>query len=400
MTRYLVSTVRRRCPPTEPSGYIYLLNNEKEEVIQRSTIIEPLFRELDTNPRGGMRGAKGIAVRPDQIALANFSMIFRYDPQWNLLGVITHPCCAGVHDILFQDGYLWVAAARTDLLLKFDLGGRLLHYDDMRHPSPAKRSLGWSAPVLLDDGIIRSGKMDFRHPLQVEKETYDRAHVNSVCFLNGGDRLVSLGFVFNENFAVLLRLKILLIRWGIWTALQSANRFFRQALGRRPKTTDQSLVFRPARAQSALVRVNESGQRVLAYKIRGVSAPSHSLLSMPDGTVVYLNTSEGTVLHFDPIANEILSNNRVAEGGFLRGVTLDSRNRLLIGNRNELITYDWRNGVVVKRWAISRDDNEAVYDIKTLPPHFHDPPRSFMEHFQRQTGFENTEPFLHRWKRE
>ncbi len=121
---------------------------------------------------------------------------------------------------------------------------------------------------------------------------------------------------------------------------------------------------------------------------------------MPDGTVVYLNTSEGTVLHFDPIANEILSNNRVAEGGFLRGVTLDSRNRLLIGNRNELITYDWRNGVVVKRWAISRDDNEAVYDIKTLPPHFHDPPRSFMEHFQRQTGFENTEPFLHRWKRE
>ena len=79
MTTLIVSTIRRKCPPTQPSGYIYIIDLEKEAVIQQSNIVEPAFREVDDNPRGGLRGGKGIAVRDDQIAIANFSMIFRYD---------------------------------------------------------------------------------------------------------------------------------------------------------------------------------------------------------------------------------------------------------------------------------------------------------------------------------
>ena len=98
-TRFLISTVRRHTPPEEPSGYIYLVDYAARQVVQRCSIIEPAFREEDDNPRGGMRGGKGISVRPDQIALANFSRIVRYDPQWNILGEISHPSCAGIHDI-------------------------------------------------------------------------------------------------------------------------------------------------------------------------------------------------------------------------------------------------------------------------------------------------------------
>jgi hypothetical protein len=59
MTTLLVSTVRRHTPSDEPSGYIYAVDLEKSQVVQRSSIIEPAYREVDDNPRGGMRGSKG-----------------------------------------------------------------------------------------------------------------------------------------------------------------------------------------------------------------------------------------------------------------------------------------------------------------------------------------------------
>jgi hypothetical protein len=121
MTRLLVTSIRRHTPHTEPSGFVYLIDAEKGRVLQRSTMLEPAYRAADTNPRGGMRGGRGISVRPDQIAIANASVIYRYDPQWNLLGIISHPSAAAIHDIHFHEERLWLTAARNDLVMQFDL---------------------------------------------------------------------------------------------------------------------------------------------------------------------------------------------------------------------------------------------------------------------------------------
>lgn len=386
MNRYIVSTVRRHCPPDEPSGYVYIVDPEARRVIQRSAILEPLFRELDANPRGGMRGGKGIGVRPDQIAMANFSMIFRYDPEWRFLGAITHPSCAGIHDILFDGDGLWAAAARADLLVRFDLDGRLTRHHYLREPSDAVNALGWSAPVLLNHEIINRGRIDFRHPRSVEKETYDRAHLNSLCRLAGGDLLVSLGFVFDARFAGLLRLKIRLIQWGVWPALKAANKALRRGLGRSGKNMDQSLVVKPAQARSALVRILPSGERRLSLELSRITAPSHSLLALGDDTVIYLNTTNGELLHIEPYAGQTLSSTPVAENGFLRGVTKINERRLLVGSRGELIVFDLPACRVSDRFSITADPNEAVYDIKPLPEHYTLPPASFAEDFTHQTG--------------
>lgn len=386
MPLFIVSTVRRRCPADEPSGYIYVVDPHQRRVVQRSSIVEPLYRELDNNPRGGMRGGKGISVRPDQIALANFSFIQRYDPQWNLLGVITHPSCAGIHDIFFDSDSLWVAAARADLLMQFSLVGTLMDYIYLRQPSPAIEQLGWQPPVLLDEEQILNGRIDFRHPQSVEKETYDRAHVNSLCRLPDGDLLVSLGFVFDDQYASLLRLKIRLIQWGIWPALKALNRGMQRALGKKQKNMDQNLVVKPAKAQSAIVRITQSGERSLILKMNHITAPSHSLLALEDGSVVYLNTTDGTVLHIDPHNGRVLSTTQVATGGFLRGVTPLDERRLLVGNRGEIIVFDLPARTLQDRILLTNDPNEAVYDIKELPAHYALPPLSFSEHFTRQTG--------------
>jgi hypothetical protein len=386
MTRFLVSTVRRRCPPDEPSGYIYVVDVQKCQVLQRCSIVEPRYRELDNNPRGGMRGAKGISVRPDQIALANFSFIARYDPQWNLLGTIEHPSCAGVHDIQFDGEALWVAAARADLLLRFNLNAELEDFIYLRQPSPAISELGWKPPVLLDREHIFQGKTDFRHPLNVEKETYDRAHVNSLCRLPSGDLLVSLGFVFDDQYASLLRVKNQLIRWRIWPILKSLNRGVRRALGKKGRNMDQNLVVKPAKAQSAIVRISPSGERSLALKLKDITAPSHSLLALKEGSVIYLNTTNGNLLHIDPLTSQVLSSTPIATAGFLRGVTRLDKNRLLVGSRGELITFNLAGKAVEERQPLTSDPNEAVYDIKELPEHYALPPLSFAEHFASQTG--------------
>jgi hypothetical protein len=384
MPTFLVSTVRRRCPPEEPSGYLYAIDLPEGRVIQRSSIVEPLYRDLDTNPRGGMRGSKGIAVRPDQIALANFSRIFRYDPQWKLLGTISHPSCAGIHDILWEGDSLWAAGARADLLLRFGQAGELEEHMYLRRPSPAIHELGWKAPVLMSEHDIRRGSLDLRHPLNIDKETYDRAHLNSVCRLSDGRRIVSLGFVFDEKFANLLHLKIRLIRLGVWPLVKQVNRLAGRVMGKKTTNMDQNLAYKPAQACSALVELSEDGRHRLLLRLDGVTAPSHSLLALDDDTLIYLNTTRGDIVHFDPAAKRVLSQTHIADKGFLRGVTKLDNEHLLVGSRGEIITFHLPSKQVAERLTYTQDAEEAVYDIKELPGHYGLPPLSLGEDFEAQ----------------
>lgn len=379
--RFLVSTVRRHCPPDEHSGYIYLLDHSRKKILQRSEMVEPWYRELDTNPRGGMRGAKGISVCPSQnyVALSNFSMIFLYDSSWKLLKAITHPLCAGVHDIAFRENALWVTAARTDLLLKFDLEGNLLRHFYLRAFSEITTALKWSAPILLDEETIDHNKVDFRHPLQVEKEEYDRAHVNSLCFLNNGDILISMGFIFDERFANLLRLKKSLISWGFWKRVRRINNWLSHALRVKQKNVDQQLVVKPARAKSAIVRLTPDNRGKVILILENVTAPSHSLLNLWDERVIYLNTSEGEIINFEPERGGILSKVRITNQGFLRGVTTLNKDTILVGNCGEIITFDLKTNKAIESWLISQDPHEAIFDIKPCPSHFSILPQSLAD---------------------
>ena len=389
MTALLVTTIRRHTPFTEPSGYIYLVDLEKKAVLQRSEMIEPSFREVDNNPRGGMRGSRGIAIRQDQIAIANASLIFRYDPQWNLLGFITHPSMAAIHDIAFQGDTLWATAARTDLVFQFDLSGNLLRHHYMRDPSPALRSLNWKPPILLQPDGIRKGEVDFRDPRTHQEETYDRAHVNSICFPENGDIYVSMGLVVGVQFAALLRLKSWLLKHGVWSRLLAANRWVRRAL-RMQKNVHSDLVVQPAKGHSAVVRLSADGNHRLALLVENTTVPSHSLFVLPDQTMIFLNTTAGVVLHFQPDNGQVFSSTKVTDG-FLRGVTQIGQGRLLMGSKGELIDFDLPNCRVNATMRITQDADEAVYDIKVLPSHYAMPPLSFEQHFADTVGFKAEE---------
>jgi hypothetical protein len=396
MERFLITTIRRHTPFTEPSGYIYVLDAKNQQVLQRSDMIEPAYREVDTNPRGGMRGSRGISVEGDRIAIANASVVYLYNPQWNLQGIISHPSAAAIHDIHFHGGTLWAAAARNDLLMQFDLNGRLLNHYYLRKPSPGTRALNWQPRILLTPETVRNGAIEFRDPRTHDEETYDHAHANSLCFLPNGDMLASLGLVLNTSFSTLLRIKARLVRAGVWPRLLAANRQIRTAL-RLKKNVHSDLVLQPARAKSAVFRIAPDGAHDLVLALSGATVPSHSLLALPDETVIYLNTTAGSVVHFSPETGQVQSETRITEG-FLRGVAPFANGKFLMGSKNEVITFDVNGLKVIDTFKISEDKNESVYDIKALPDHFDMPPESFEDHFVQSTGLKGEDLPTHGYK--
>ena len=389
MTRLLVTTIRRHTPPTVPSGFIYLVDAEKQRVLKRCQITEPAFREVDTNPRGGMRGSRGISIQGDQIVVANASVIFRYDNHWDLRSIISHPSMAAIHDVQFEDSTLWVTSARNDLVFQYDARGSLLRHFYLRDPSPANRQLEWNPTLLLDADSIRTGGLEFRDPRTHEEETFDHAHVNSVCFLEDGTTLVSLGLVLNTSFSTLLRIKSRLVKAGLWPRLLQINRQMRSML-RMKKNPHSDLVVQPARARSAIYRLAPDGAHSLVLALDGITVPSHSLMTLPDQTVTYLNTTAGEVVHFDPKDGRLLSSTKITDG-FLRGACRLPDGKLLFGSKRELLTFDLKNRQVLQNTFITEDSNESVYDIKILPDTFDDPPDSFEDHFRQAAGFSGAE---------
>jgi hypothetical protein len=382
--RMIVTTTKRHVGPDEPSGYIYVVDLERGMVLQRSQIIEAPFRERDSNPRGGLRGAKGIAVREDQIAIANPSLIFRYDPAWNLLGTITHPSCAAIHDIALQGDALWVTSSRTDALFQFDLDGRLIQHDYLRVSTRKIKGLAWDAPPSLGEGQLIEGGIDFRDPSTHRAEVYDRAHVNSVCILPQGERLVSLGQVISGRYAGWVRVKNVLIRHNVWPWMLDVNRRISAALHLR-KDMHSDLIARPAKAYSAVVRFSPDGDSAVPLIVPDVTAPCHTLLPLFDGTVIYLNTNSGSVVRFDPIDGEVISTIRVTQG-FLRGAAPIDEKTLVVGSGTSLLVYGLDERRVAARIRLSPEANEFTFAIAPLPAHFSLPPESFRRHLADSTG--------------
>jgi hypothetical protein len=397
MTVLLVSTIRRHAPLEEPSGYLYALDVEKEQVLRRCPIIEPPFREYNSNPRGGTRGSRGIAFWPEQVAITNFSMVFRFSRRWELQGLMTHRSCSGIHDIYPQEDGLWVTSTSNDLLMYFNLAGELVEHYYLRKPAAALKKLGWKPPLLFSAEDVRSGKREFRNPGTFDLVTYDGAHVNSVCKLSNGDLLVSLGLVVGAQYSNLLRVKHFLVQRGLWTHFLEINRRVSSLLHLKSKM-NTSLVAQPARGKSAVVRIgrdhkgngspiaasisgaastsgaaSSSGAVNVGLVLPEMTAPSHSLLLLPDESGIYLNTSQGEVVHFEPFTGKPLSVTKVTDG-FLRGVAHLPDHRLVMGSKNELIRFDLSECRVAQRMHYSQDVNEAVFAVQVLPEGFDLPP--------------------------
>jgi WD40 repeat protein len=380
LSRVLVSTSKRYTSVDQLSGHLVTFDLDNQKVVRVSEIIEPPYREENPNPRGGLRGLKGISIQGNRIALASVSTIFFYDEKWNPIDYIWHPSCAGIHDIALQGDRIWATSSRNDLLICLDMLGNLLEFFDTRTFAPLLNLPKWHPKNLLSKSQIQNGAVDFRDPRTHSEVLADSSHINSLAFMPNGDLLVSCGLLKDQSHLLLFSIKFWLDRKGAWSKIIELNKLLRQTFFRQVKNRHNAdLVIQPAKGYSAILRISKDKEVRPCMIFDNATVPAHSVRVLHDGTAVYLKTSNGELVHFEPGSGKIISTTVIGEI-FLRGARELPDGTLLLGDGNKIIRFDLQSRKSLSVNLISDNPSEAVFDFCLLPDHFDLPPESFVSH--------------------
>lgn len=361
----------------EPSGRLLVLDLEQGNVIRSCEIFEPPYREKDPNPRGGFRGLKGMSIDGDIIALANSSTVFLYDKQWCPLNYFWHPSCAGIHDIKLLDQSIWVTCSRNDLLIDFDFEGNIVKYYDLRRYYQSDKSQDLKVSPFLSEKDVFAGKINFRDPSTHDPAVTDLMHVNSLAFLND-DILVSCGLLRKVDNFYLHKLNDLLKRTFLKKLIPSLIYLFKNLLSQRKGNHFEATPVTKEKTQSLIIKLTAKGETAKCLAVDGCKVPSHSIRILNDRTGIYLDSTTGNLIHFNPETNQVLSSNKIGRA-FLRGARELPDGCLLLGDHNDLIHYDLYGNKVLSRINLTKNPAEAVFDIELLPEGFKLPPESFVK---------------------
>lgn len=318
--RFLVSTICRGSRPGEACGHLYVVDPERG-VESACPVPPPPYLHREPNPRGGIRGGRGLAAGGDTVYVANGAGVLRFDRSWRRLAQIGHPWCGNVHDVAVHDGRLWVCSTANDALAAFDPAGRLADLIDLR---PAARIPG-------DRRRFRAG-IDYRDPAGYQLARSDRLHANGIGFDADGAPLVTLGLVEADE----------------------------PGRPRRGMTARRGMI---ARADGCGAPITVA---------HGAAAPIHNVAPGAGGALLTLDTGAGAlrILRPDGAAAASLTLAPPAPRGFLRGLCRAGGGRLLVGDRNRLLIVDLDAGRTTRAITLSASVREAVYAIAPLPAGF------------------------------
>jgi hypothetical protein len=314
--RVAVSTICRGSQPWEPSGHLYVVDLERG-VLGSCEVPPAPCLEREPNPRGGIRGGRGLAADGDTLYVANGAEVLRFDRAWRPLGTISHPWCGNVHDIAVHDERLWVCSTANDALAVFDQAGGLTDLIDLR-----------PAALLAGDGARFAAVVDYRDPAGYEAAESNLLHANGIGFDATGVPLVSLGRSEAEE-------------------------------GGSPR----GLIARADGLAAPLPVADD------------VPVPTHNVVPMPDGTLLSLDSGAGTLLVLRPDGTVVrcLTLAPPAPHGFLRGLCPAGGDRVLVGERNRLLVVDLNAGAptpTIGSFVLAESPRESVYAIALLPEEF------------------------------
>ena len=114
------TVVRESIRGKQKTGYIYDIDWDALKVRTSLAVPDPSYPESDDNPRGGVRGGRGVAVTKDGILVANYDTVYTYDDEWNQLDSYSHPLFIGTHEVDWDGRHLYMAATGIDVVLRYD----------------------------------------------------------------------------------------------------------------------------------------------------------------------------------------------------------------------------------------------------------------------------------------
>jgi hypothetical protein len=385
-TRLAITTIVRGAPLGVPSGYLRIVDLDSGAQHPPVPLPDAHHRARDTNPRGGLRGGRGIAATADRLAVAVNDRILVLDRGWQLCAVLSHRWMGGLHDLAADEAGIWATCADNDLLLRLDWDGRLRDHWHWRTDRRLRRGLGHGWLPKFERWT------DHRDPLGGGLRI-DFGHLNAVA-IDGDRLLVGLGMVRTPAslWWPLARERGLraATRVGLNRPAQAAVARWRAspaaAIGRRQghgPSGPATLELEPEGAAPggwtwALVELSPNGRRPRATLVaRHPCGPRPAHNAVPCGDLVAVNDSPGSrVLGVDRRTGQIARSVALpGEFRFPRGLVRLADGRLVVGTQlpASLQIVDLERERIDECLLLDDDRGEATYALAAVPEGFADP---------------------------
>ena len=360
-SRIIATSIVRHAGLEQASGFVRIVDVEGRRILSKSATPESVYRVKDTNPRGGLRGARGIGVCKDKLVIANSERLFVFDSTWKLVGEITHPLMGEIHEILVEEDGIWVTCTGADLLLKVDWQGKISHVWEWRQHDQLVEALGFSEVPRVDRAV------DYRDPESARDSVRNLVHLNAVTRAPYGI-LLSFGRILSPGMYRRRQIESLVGRL--------AKRIGFERLS-PPSLWAASLTGNGVRGStSAMVHVGENGRTSVLSTEQSASVPNHNVVQWEDQLVRNDSNSNQVVIH--PLEERSGRERRIkipGRKGFLRGLVQLHDSTFLIGNQNpaSICRVDVESEGV-SPIDLEGEPRESVFALCRVPSNFSDPP--------------------------
>ena len=356
--RIAVTSAVRHAGSADFSGFFRVVELDSGRELAKTPIPESAWRADDPNPRGGVRGAKGVSAHGERLVVANSERLFVFDTSWSLVAEITHPLMGAVHDVLAAEDGIWVTCSACDLLLKVGWQGDLRETWSWRSRPELASLLGFESLPAFDREI------DHRDPRVAQQGVHNLIHLNAVAPTDGGlllmfGRIVDPGLVRQRlRKAAIARV---LARIGISRPLST-----------KPTPVPASTI--PG-SSFAIVELAGDGTPSVILHRGGTTVPNHNVAAL-GSEVVYLDSNGGRLVVVGRDGVERTAVSIPGSPSFARGLARIDERTFLVGSQAPLAIYavDVDTGAVVESVELEGAPNESVYALEIVPDAFAAPP--------------------------
>jgi hypothetical protein len=343
LRRVVVTTCVRGALIEEVSARLHVLDLAEDGVSFVTPVPESIWRAEDPNPRGGVRGAKGVSVHGDRLVLGNAEHLFLFDTSWRLVARFSHNLLGGLHDILAEEEGIWVTCVRSDSVALIGWDGQLVDWWSPRIDRNLRKRLELGRTPGVDLEI------DYRDP-RAGDAARSSVDLNGVT-RGGGGLLLCFG-------------RVVCRRRRLWRHVVSPASF---------AVVELPIDRRPLSTAGASVRLHRRDQLV--------GAPNHN--AVEDGDVlVYNDSNRNCLVVYDTARNaEVRAVPIPGDPPFARGLTRVEPGLWLVGSQDPAAVHavDTDRGAVVATFPLDAIPYETVYAVTPLPEAFDDPPQSASE---------------------
>ncbi len=350
----IVTTVVRHADSRHASGFLRLVDLETGRIRWRRGMPESAYRRYDSNPRGGLRGARGVSIHGDRLVVATSEQLLVFDRSWSLVGEITQPWFGGIHDILAEADGIWVTCTSADLLVKVSWSGEILADWEWRRDATLRQAIGLRSVPPVDR------RLDYRDPETMRTDVRNTVHLNGVARCPQG-LLLSFGRVLSPRAYRAARRRS--------TAGKLASALGLAARTSRPRSLDAPS--RVAGSSALIVLLEESGSTRILRRSEGTSVPMHNVAWVND-KLIFNDSNRGALI---ATAGGDTADRSVPIPGspsFARGLAHCCDEVFLVGSQAPLALYrvDLATSTITATIPLHGQKHESVYAICLLPPSF------------------------------